>query len=82
MSHCQDIYDRLGITLSADNIMGESAYNDDLAGVIDALDSAGLLQQSDGADCVFLDQFKVKEGDIQPVIVRISDGGYLDATPD
>ena len=70
MSHCQDIYDRLGITLSADNIMGESAYNDDLAGVIDALDSAGLLQQSDGADCVFLDQFKNKEGDVQPLIVR------------
>ena len=82
MSHCQDIYDRLGITLSADNIMGESAYNDDLAGVIDALDSAGLLQQSDGADCVFLDQFKNKEGDIQPVIVRKSDGGYLYATTD
>ena len=41
MSHCQDIYDRLGITLSADNIMGESAYNDDLAGVIDALIALG-----------------------------------------
>lgn len=82
MSHCQDIYDRLGITLSADNIMGESAYNDDLAGVIDALDGAGLLQQSEGADCVFLDQFKNKQGDIQPVIVRKSDGGYLYATTD
>lgn len=82
MSHCQDIYDRLGITLSADHIMGESAYNDDLAGVIDALDGAGLLQQSEGADCVFLDQFKNKQGDIQPVIVRKSDGGYLYATTD
>ena len=82
MSHCQGIYDRLGITLSADDIMGESAYNDDLADIISALDSAGLLQQSEGADCVFLDQFKNKEGEIQPVIVRKSDGGYLYATTD
>ena len=45
MSHCQHIYDRLGITLSADDIMGESAYNEDLAGVITSLDEAGLLQE-------------------------------------
>lgn len=82
MSHCAHIYDRLGITLSDDDIMGESAYNDDLAGVIEALAAAGLLQRSEGADCVFLDQFKNKEGLIQPVIVRKSDGGYLYATTD
>ncbi|MEC7662297.1 MAG: arginine--tRNA ligase, partial [Pseudomonadota bacterium] len=82
MSHCQHIYDRLGITLSADDIMGESAYNEDLAGVITSLDEAGLLQESEGAACVFLDQFKNKDGDIQPVIVRKSDGGYLYATTD
>ena len=82
MSHCQHIYDRLGITLSADDIMGESAYNEDLAGVITSLDEAGLLQESEGAACVFLDQFKNKDGDIQPVIVRKSDGGFLYATTD
>ena len=82
MSHCQHIYDRLGITLSADDIMGESAYNDDLAGVISSLEEAQLLQESEGAACVFLDQFKNKEGEIQPVIVRKSDGGYLYATTD
>mgnify|MGYP005694642479 FL=1 len=82
MSHCAHIYDRLGITLTDDDIMGESAYNDDLAEVIDALNAAGLLQKSEGADCVFLDQFKNKEGQIQPVIVRKSDGGYLYATTD
>ena len=82
MSHCSHIYDRLGITLTDDDIMGESAYNDDLAEVIDALNAAGLLQKSEGADCVFLDQFKNKEGQIQPVIVRKSDGGYLYATTD
>jgi arginyl-tRNA synthetase len=82
MSHCQHIYDRLGITLSADDIMGESAYNDDLAGVIGSLEEAQLLQESEGAACVFLEQFKNKEGEIQPVIVRKSDGGYLYATTD
>ena len=77
-----NIYDRLGITLSAGDIMGESAYNDDLAGVISALEEADLLQESEGAACVFLEQFKNKEGEIQPVIVRKSDGGYLYATTD
>ena len=80
MSHCQHIYDRLGITLSAGDIMGESAYNDDLAGVISALEEADLLQNP--LRCVFLEQFKNKEGEIQPVIVRKSDGGYLYATTD
>ena len=82
MSHCQQIYDRLDITLSAADIMGESAYNDDLAGVISTLEDTNLLQQSEGAACVFLDQFKNKDGEIQPVIVRKSDGGYLYATTD
>jgi arginyl-tRNA synthetase len=46
------------------------------------LDERGLLRVSAGARCVFLDQFKGKDGAPLPVIVQKSDGGYLYATTD
>jgi arginyl-tRNA synthetase len=82
LGHCQAVYDRLGVTLQADDVCGESFYNDDLPKVIDALDARGLLTESEGAQCVFLDAFKNKDGDTQPFIVRKTDGGYLYATTD
>ena len=82
LGHCQDVYDRLGATLKPDDVCGESFYNDDLPKVIEALDAGGLLTESEGAQCVFLDAFKNKDGDTQPFIVRKTDGGYLYATTD
>ena len=82
MSHCLSIYERLGVTLTSENTAGESSYNDALAGVIDTLADKGMLQESEGAQCVFLDEFKNKKGDTLPVIVQKSDGGYLYATTD
>ena len=82
LSHCLDVYQRLGVSLTADDVRGESAYNDDLASVVTGLDKAGLLTESDGAKCVFLDDFKNKEGEPLPVIVQKADGGYLYATSD
>ena len=82
MSHCQSLYDRLGIDLSAADMDGESSYNDELKNTIEHLDAQGLLTESDGAQCVFLDEFKNKEGEAQPIIVQKSDGGYLYSTSD
>ena len=82
LSHCQQVYDRLGVLLTRDNVRGESAYNDDLPQVVADLKAAGLLKESQGAQCVFLDEFKDKEGEILPVLVQKSDGGYLYATTD
>ena len=82
MSHCQSLYDRMRIDLSDADMDGESSYNDDLKYTIDHLDSQGLLTESDGAQCVFLDEFKNKDGEVQPVIVQKSDGGYLYSTSD
>lgn len=82
LAHCVANYQRLGLTLGLEHTMGESAYNDDLAGVVRQLDEKGLLRESDGAQCVFLEEFKSKKGDILPVIVQKSDGGYLYATSD
>ncbi|MCP5181379.1 MAG: arginine--tRNA ligase [Pseudomonadales bacterium] len=82
LSHCQAVYDRLGVLLTAADVQPESAYNDDLPEVIRDLATAGLLTQSDGAQCVFLDEFKGKDGNVLPLIVQKSDGGYLYATTD
>ena len=85
MSHCQAVYDSLGVSLQPEHVRGESAYNADLDGIIEDLRAKDLLTESDGALCVFpdrvsekyADQFKAKDGRSVPVIVRKSDGGYL-----
>ncbi|MCK5897202.1 MAG: arginine--tRNA ligase, partial [Cocleimonas sp.] len=82
LQHCEDVYKRLNVLLSRDDVMPESGYNDDLAQVVIDLDSAGLLTEDQGAQCVFLDEFKGKDDKILPAIVQKSNGGYLYATTD
>ena len=77
MSHCQEVYDLLGVSLTPRDVRGESAYNDDLDAVVEELSEAGLLTEDAGALCVFLDEFRGRDGKVAPVIVRKSDGGYL-----
>ncbi|WP_299827479.1 arginine--tRNA ligase [Pseudomonas sp.] len=80
--HCQQTYERLNVKLTPGDVMGESAYNDDLPNVISDLKTAGLLVESNGAQCVFLEEFKTAEGTPLPVIVQKNGGGYLYATTD
>lgn len=82
LSHCQETYDRLGVSLTREDVRGESTYNDDLAVVVAELNKQGLLKESQGAKCVFLDKFKNKEGEPLPVIIQKKDGGFLYATSD
>jgi len=82
LSHCQEVYERLNVKLTPADVMGESAYNADLANVVSDLKKAGLLVESKGAQCVFLDEFKNAEGEPLPVIVQKAGGGYLYATTD
>lgn len=82
LSHSEAIYQRLGVSLTREHVKPESAYNDDLSQVIADLEQQQLLAESDGAKCVFLDEFVGKEGDPLPTIVQKSDGGYLYATTD
>ncbi|MCW3149529.1 arginine--tRNA ligase [Stutzerimonas stutzeri] len=82
LSHCQKVYDRLGVKLSPADVRGESAYNTDLPQIVAELKAKGLLSESDGAQCVFLDEFKNAEGNPLPVIVQKAGGGYLYATTD
>ena len=82
LSHCQKVYDRLNVRLSPADVKGESAYNAELPSIIDALRAKGLLTEDQGAQCVFLDEFKNAEGNPLPVIVQKAGGGYLYATTD
>ncbi|MDR9751598.1 arginine--tRNA ligase [Pseudomonas sp. SZMC_28357] len=82
LSHCQEIYELLNVKLTMADVMGESAYNDDLINVVNDLKAAGLLVESNGAQCVFLEEFKTADGDPLPVIIVKADGGYLYATTD
>ncbi|WP_122864710.1 arginine--tRNA ligase [Pseudomonas viridiflava] len=82
LSHCQKTYERLNVNLTPADVMGESAYNDDLANVVSDLKAAGLLVESNGALCVFLDEFRTAEDTPLPVIVQKAGGGYLYATTD
>lgn len=82
LSHCQEVYDRLGVQLGPADVRGESAYNEDLPQIVQALQAKGLLTESEGAQCVFLDEFQSAEGQSLPVIVQKAGGGYLYATTD
>ncbi|NEQ74642.1 MAG: arginine--tRNA ligase [Okeania sp. SIO2C9] len=75
----QVIYDLLDIEL---NERGESFYNSMLSGVVEELNKLSLLEENDGAQCVFLEGFTNKEGERLPLIVQKSDGGYNYATTD
>ncbi|MCL4107918.1 UNVERIFIED_CONTAM: hypothetical protein GTU68_016946 [Idotea baltica] len=82
LNHCDEIYNILNVKLKREDVAPESQYNDDLANVITDLDKAGLLSEDQGAQCVFLEEFKGKDDSIIPMIVQKSDGGYLYATTD
>ena len=76
------VYSTLGVTLTDDDLAGESTYNDELAGICDELERAGIATVSDGALCVFLDGYTGREGKPVPLIIRKSDGGYGYGTTD
>lgn len=69
------IYDRLDVRFDVER--GESFYNDKLAGVLETLRSKGLLEESEGAQVVNLEEEK-----LGVCIVRKRDGGYNYATTD
>ena len=80
--HFNAVYALLGVLLTDDDLMGESAYNDLLPGVITRLADLGLLQQSDGADVVFPPGYTNRDGDPLPLIVQKGQGGFNYATSD
>ncbi|MGS3447295.1 arginine--tRNA ligase [Klebsiella electrica] len=82
MTQNQITYDRLNVTLTRDDVMGESLYNPMLPGIVADLKAKGLATESEGATVVFLDEYKNKEGEPMGVIIQKKDGGYLYTTTD
>jgi len=69
------VYARLGI--SFDHVLGESFYNDKMAPVVETLAERGLLEESDGAKVVRLD-----DRGMPPCLIMKSDGTTIYATRD
>ncbi|MBB3321041.1 MULTISPECIES: arginine--tRNA ligase [Atlantibacter] len=82
MTQNQITYERLNVTLTRDDVMGESLYNPMLAGIVADLKAKGLAVESEGATVVFLDEYKNKEGEPMGVIIQKKDGGFLYTTTD
>src|SRR5580704_1809248 len=76
------VYGRLAVTLTDDDIKGESFYNNMLADTVARLEEEGIAVHSDGALCAFPPGFTGREGRPMPVIIRKSDGGYNYSTTD
>ena len=82
MAQNQRIYDRLNVSLSAKDVMGESLYNPMLPQIVSDLQAKGMAVEDDGALVVYLDEYKGKDGEAMGVIIRKKDGGYLYTTTD
>ncbi|WP_068468528.1 arginine--tRNA ligase [Candidatus Protochlamydia phocaeensis] len=75
----KEIYDLLGVKLID---RGESFYNPFLAEIVADLEKKGLVQISEGAKCIFVEGFQNREGEMLPLMVQKSDGGYNYDTTD
>ena len=82
MQQNQHNYDRLNVTLTDKDVMGESLYNPMLPGIVEDLKKQGLAVEDDGALVVYLDEFKNKDGEPAAYIVQKQGGGFLYATTD
>jgi len=81
-AYFEAVYDRLDVLLQDEDAIGESFYNDDLAGVCADLEKSGVAVRSNGALCVFFDDVSNPDGRPVPLIIQKSDGGYGYATTD
>ncbi len=82
MEQNQAIYDRLNISLTEKDIMGESLYNPMLKPLVEDLTKKGLAVKDEGAMVVYLKSFADKDGNPRGVIVQKKDGGFLYTTTD
>lgn len=82
VAYFTEVYRALDVTLTPEDVVGESFYNPMLPAVVADLDAAGLLVESDGALCVFPEGFATREGEPLPVIVQKRDEGFGYAATD
>ncbi|MEV0639533.1 arginine--tRNA ligase [Streptomyces sp. NPDC050619] len=76
------VFEKLDMEIRDPDIVGESGYNDMLDETCRLLEEAGVAVWSEGALCVFFDDIKGPDGNLVPLIVKKSDGGYGYAATD
>jgi arginyl-tRNA synthetase len=76
------VYEQLDVEIRDADVVGESAYNDELQRVVSDLESSGVAVRSDGALCVFFDDVLGPDGQPTPLIVQKSNGGFGYAATD
>jgi arginyl-tRNA synthetase len=82
MIYFHAVYEQLDVEVRDEDIVGESAYNDDLHQVVADLESSGVAVRSEGALCVFFDDVLGPDGSPTPLIVQKSNGGFGYAATD
>ncbi|MEU2390639.1 arginine--tRNA ligase [Streptomyces sp. NPDC007369] len=76
------VFNKLDMDIQDPDIVGESGYNDMLAETCRLLEESGVAVRSEGALCVFFEEFKGPDGNPTPLIVQKSDGGFGYAATD
>ncbi len=76
MRACVETTARLHADVTMDHAAGESSYSNELAPLVQDLESRGVAEHSEGALIVR------SPGVVEPCLVRKSDGGFLYATTD
>ena len=82
IQHSEEVYEKLNVNLSSDDIMGESAYNDRLPAIVAGLKEKNIAVEDQGAQVVFIEELANKEGEPAVYIIEKSGGGYLYSTTD
>ncbi|WP_371192812.1 arginine--tRNA ligase [Glaciecola sp. SC05] len=82
ITHSEEVYKQLQVSLSRNDVMGESAYNPDLPVLVEDLMTRGIAVVDQGATVVFLPEMADKEGNPAVYIIQKSGGGFLYATTD
>ncbi|WP_372495832.1 arginine--tRNA ligase, partial [Kitasatospora humi] len=78
----QQLYDRMGLLLTPQDIDAESRHNTELPALVQELVDAGIAVESGGACCVFFEDITGPDGQPVPLILRKQDGGYGYAASD
>jgi arginyl-tRNA synthetase len=77
-----EVYRRLDVTLTPDDIKGESFYNPALAPLCDELERLGKAVVNEEALCLFPPGFLNRQKEPLPLMIRKKDGGFGYATTD
>lgn len=81
-AYFNQVYTKLGVLLTDDDLAGESRYQSLMEGVYTRLEEQGLVREDDGAMVVDVDGFTNRDGDPLPMIVKSRTGAFMYATSD